>query len=58
MATQVDFKALNQSVQPLFWGALGAMLVATIVVPALTSVGKVVAGKIEEKGESKPKEAS
>lgn len=49
MTARIDFRALNQSVQPTFWAAFGAILVATVVIPALTSVGKVVARKIEEK---------
>jgi len=45
----LDVRALNQSLQPLFWAALGAMLTSAVVVPVLGSVGKVVSGKIEKK---------
>lgn len=47
--TGLNLQALNQSVQPLFWGAVGTILVAAIVVPVLDAAGKVAAGKIEEK---------
>lgn len=47
--TILDVRALNQTLQPLFWAAFGAILVSAIVVPVLGSVGKVVAGKIEKK---------
>jgi len=45
----LDTRALNQTLQPLFWAAFGAMLTTAIVVPVLGSVGKVVSGKIEKK---------
>lgn len=45
----LDLQVLNQSVQPMFWAAFGAILTTAIVVPVLDAAGKVAAGKIEEK---------
>lgn len=50
LSLNLDFRALNESVQPMFWAALGSILVTAIAVPALEATGKVIAKKIETKG--------
>lgn len=45
----LDFRALNQSIQPMvvamFWGAVAT----AVVVPIAGAVGSVVSGKVEKK---------